>query len=428
MIGLRLHQTTSQRMSQVMQQAMGLLQMDHADLAGFLIGEAAVNPCLQVSLPQPEAAPRPAPRRWRLALLGSGEEIDRLTAPAAGLYAHVTGQIGLLFRSAEDIRIATLFAGALEPSGWLGCAPVEVARQAGCSLAKAEEVLARLQQMEPAGLFARNLAECLRLQLLDQNALSGPMERLLEVLPLLARGDSAGLLAQCGIGPEALAVLVTRLRRLDPKPGTRFDDAPALRRAPDLVAERDDAGQWQVSLNTATAPQVAVLPLAGAEHRAARAEARWIERTLSRRNALVLRVAAHVLTLQRGFLEQGAAHLHPLSCADVAEALGLHETTVNRVRNGLLVQTPTGVLPLRAFFARGGVTRGDGERVPAAALSALIAELIASEDPDAPLTDQSIAERLAERGLEVSRRTVANRRRDAGYPAAAERGKPTALF
>lgn len=425
MIGLRLHQTTSQRMSQVMQRAMGLLQMDHADLAGFLIGEAAANPCLQVTLPQPEPEPQPAPRHWRLALLGSGEEVDRLTARTEGLYAHVMRQIGLLFRSPEDIRIATLFAEALEPSGWLGCETAEVARQAGCSLSKAEEILARLQQMDPAGLFARTLAECLRLQLLDQDALSAPMERLLEVLPLLARGDSAGLLAQCGIGAEALAVLVTRLRRLDPKPGTRFDDAPALRRAPDLVAERDDEGQWQVSLNTATAPQVAVLPLSGAEHRAARAEARWLERTLSRRNALVLRVAAHVLSAQRAFLEQGATHLRPLSCADVAAALGLHETTVNRVRNGLLVQTPSGVLPLRAFFARGGTTQGDGNRIPSAALSALIAELIAGEDPDAPLTDQAIAERLAKRGIDVSRRTVANRRRDAGYSAAAERGRPS---
>lgn len=424
MIGLRLQQTTSQRLSQVMQRAMGLLQMDHADLAGFLIGEAATNPCLQVTLPQPEAEPLPPPRHWRPALLGSGEEVDRLTARAEGLYAHVLRQIGLLFRSPEDIRIATVFAEALEPSGWLGCEVAEVARQAGCPPAKAEEILARLQQMEPAGLFARSLAECLRLQLLDQGALSGPMERLLEVLPLLAQGDSAGLLAQCGIGAEALAVLVARLRRLDPKPGTRFDDAPELRRAPDLVATRDDAGGWHVALNTATAPQVAVTPLSGPEHRAARAEARWIERTLSRRNALVLRVAAHVLSVQRAFLEQGAAHLRPLSCADVAAALGLHETTVNRVRAGLMVQTPSGVLPLRAFFARGGTGQGDGSRVPAAALSAMIAGLIAEEDPAAPLTDEAIAQRLAARGVTVSRRTVANRRRDAGFPAAAGRGNP----
>lgn len=421
MIGLRLQQSTSQRMSQAMQQAMGLLQMDHADLAGYLITRAAANPCLKVSLPSPDPAPRTAPRPWRPALLGSGEEVDRLAAQADGLYAHVTRQIGLLFRDAEDIRIATVFAEALEPSGWLGCTLDKIARQAVCSAHKAQAILERLHQMDPAGLFARSLAECLRLQLLDQDALSPPMARLLQALPLLAQGDTAALMAKCDVDAEALAALVTRLRRLDPKPGIRFDATPELRRPPDLIATRDGQGKWQVELNAETAAKVTVEPLSGAEHRAARAEARWIERTLSRRNALILRVAAHVLSTQRAFLEHGAAHLRPLSCADVAEHLGLHETTVGRVRNGLLLQTPSGGMPLRAFFARGGTEQGDGSRVPAAALSAIITELINDEDKTAPLTDSEISKRLAGRGIAVSRRTVANRRRDAGHPAAAKR-------
>ncbi|GAA6201131.1 RNA polymerase factor sigma-54 [Aquicoccus sp. SU-CL01552] len=427
MIGLRLQQSTSQRMSQVMQQAMGLLQMDHADLAGYLITQAATNPCLKVALPSPDPAPRAAPRAWRPALLGSGEEVDRLAAQADGLYAHVTRQIGLLFRTAEDIRIATIFSEALEPSGWLGSTLDEIARQAACSIRKAQEILARLQQMEPAGLFARSLAECLRLQLLDQEALSPPMARLLQALPQLAQGDTEALMATCEVDAETLAALVTRLRRLDPKPGIRFDATPELRRPPDLMATRDSQGKWQVELNAETAAKITVEPLSGAEHRAARAEARWIDRTLSRRNALILRVAAHVLAAQRDFLDHGAAHLRSLSCAGVAKELGLHETTVGRVRNGLLLQTPSGGMPLRAFFARGGTEQGDGSKVPAAALSAMIAELISDEDKTAPLTDSEISERLAERGVAVSRRTVANRRRNAGHPAAAKRRTPQVL-
>ncbi|TDE35393.1 RNA polymerase factor sigma-54 [Antarcticimicrobium sediminis] len=421
MIGLRLQQSTSQRMTQMMQQAMGLLQMDHADLAGYLIAQAAENPCLQVTLPVPAPPPRSVPRPWRLALLGSGEEVDRLAAQADGLYAHVQRQIGLLFRSAEDTHIATIFAEALEPSGWLGSPVDEIAQQAACSPRKAEEILERLHQMEPAGLFARSLAECLRLQLLDQDALSPAMARLLQALPLLAQGDTAALMAHCEVDAETLAALVTRLRQLDPKPGIRFDAAPELRRPPDLIAERDTQGKWQVTLNAETTAKITVDPLSGADYRAARAEARWIDRTLSRRNALVLRVAAHVLSAQRDFLDHGATHLRPLSCADVAEDLGLHETTIGRVRSGLLVQTPSKTVPLRAFFARGGTKQGDGSQVPAAALSAMIAALIQGENKTAPLTDSEISQQLAGRGLAVSRRTVANRRRDAGHPAAAKR-------
>jgi len=429
--GLHLQQGTSQRLTQVMQRAIGLLQMDHADLAGFLIAEAAENPCLTLTLPQPdpdndapdrtEAERRTVPGPWRPAFLGSGDEIDTLRAEADGLHAHVARQIGLIFRDARERDIAMIFLEYLEPSGWLGASLEDIASQAGCSVAEAEAVITRLHEVEPAGLFARSLSECLRLQLEEAGDLTLPMARLLDVLPLLAKGDTGALLSHCEVDAEGLAALVTRLRRLDPKPGSHFDDAPDLRRAPDLIAERDELGQWHVELNSATAPRIAITPHGGAEHRAALKEARWLERTVSRRNALVLDVAAHVLSVQREFLEQGPVHLKPLSCADVAEKLVVHETTINRVRNGLLIQTPRGMMSMRAFFARGGTGHRDGSHVPAEAISARIADLIAAERPDKPLTDQQLATRLAEAGLRVSRRTVSNRRRMAGFPNAAER-------
>lgn len=431
MTGLHLQQGTSQRLTQVMQRAIGLLQMDHADLAGLLIEEAAENPCLTLTLPQPgpqsdaaestETERRTVPGAWRPAFLGSGDEIDTLPAQADGLQAHVARQIGLIFRDMREREIAMVFLEHLEPSGWLGAPLEDIARQSGCALAEAEAVLTRLHEVEPAGLFARSLAECLRLQLEEAGDLTLPMARLIDALPLLAEGDTAALLSHCEVDAKGLAALVTRLRRLDPKPGSHFDATPELRRAPDLIATRDELGQWHVELNSASAPRIAVTPLAGAEHRAALKEARWLERTVSRRNALVLDVAAHVLGVQRAFLEQGPVHLKPLSCADVAEKLGVHETTINRVRNGLLIQTPRGMMSMRAFFARGGAGHRDGSRVPAEAISARIAELIAAERPDRPLTDKQLATRMAEGGLRVSRRTVSNRRRMAGFPGAAQR-------
>lgn len=419
--GLGLGQKMSVQMSQAMRQALEYLQMDSAGLCGALVAAAADNPCLQVTLPDPEPdAPRPgrAPPRWRPQAGGDGGEAERMADAAPGLHAHVARQIGLLVRSPREAAIAAVLAEALEPSGWLGAPLAGLAARAGCTLAEAEAVLARLQQMEPAGLFARTLAECLALQLADREALSAPMQRLLENLPLLARGEAASLQARCGVGAEDLAALVAQLRRLDPKPGAHFGDAPELRRAPDLIVTRA-AGGWQVALNREALPAVSVTDQGASP--GALATAKWIARTLSRRNRMVLEVAAHVVARQQAFVETGPAALVPLTCAEVARALGYHDSTISRVRSGLLLQTPRGMLPMEAFFARTG-SRGQG-RVPAPALRALLAEIIAAEPAVAPLGDDALVAVLAGRGIALSRRAVANHRARAGIPPARDRGK-----
>lgn len=426
--GLGLAQKTAPQMTQVLRQAMEFLQADNAGLCGLLVAAAAENPCLKVELPElaePEAEPAPAAPpaagrglpQWRAQAGGEGDLADQLAAPAPGLHAHVAAQLGLVTRGARERAIAEVLLEALEPSGWLGAPLPELARRAGCSLTEAEAVLARVQQVEPAGLFARSLAECLALQLADRGLLDTAMRRLIENLPLLARGEAAELARLCAVSPADLATMVTRLRRLDPKPGARFGDAPELRRAPDVIVSRDADGAWQVALNGGSMPKITLAPAAGA--RGQMAVAKWIDRTLSRRNHMVLEVAAHVVAQQPGFLERGAAALEPLTCAMVARALGYHDSTISRVRSGLLVQTPRGLVPMEAFFGRVG-SRGEG-KVPAAAVRALLAELVAAEPPGAPLSDRELVEELSRRGLEVSRRAVANHRALAGIPAAWDR-------
>ncbi|MGD9917331.1 MAG: RNA polymerase factor sigma-54 [Paenirhodobacter sp.] len=418
MTGLRLGQKMAVQMSQVMRQALDYLQMDNAAICGMLVAAAAENPALQVELPEPEAAPRPgrALPHWRAQAGGDGDAAERFAAPAPGLHAHVAEQIGLLFRAPREAAIAAVIAEALEPSGWLGAPLESLATRAACSPAEAERVLARLQQMEPAGLFARSLAECLALQLADQEALSDPMRRLLDNLPLLARGEAGTLAQRCGVDAPQLAAMVAQLRRLDPKPGTHFGDAPELRRAPDLIVTRDPEGHLQVALNRETLPKITVRGDGAA--RGQIAAAKWIDRTLSRRNQMLLEVAGHVVARQQAFLESGPAALVPLTCTDVARALGYHDSTISRLRNGLLVQTPRGMLPMEAFFARTG---SRGGATPAMAVRAVLAELIAAEPPEAPLSDRALTEALAARGIEVSRRAVANHRAQAGIPPAWDR-------
>ena len=419
-----LRQIASQRMTQALQHAMALIQMDNAELAGELAKEAAANPCLRVELPFATPSPISGPPRWRPSPFSVAEGAsERLAAPEASLYGHVTAQIGLLFGGQRQRAIALVFAEALEPSGWLGMTMEAIAARAGCSAVEAETVLARLQQMEPAGLFARSLRECLSLQLADQDALTEPMQMLLDHLPLLARGDMAALARTCAISPEQLGTMVARLRRLDPKPGTRFQAAPDLRHPPDLLIERDAEHRWQVTLNRESLPRITVDPLAGRAGAQALAQARWLERTVAQRNRMMLEVAAFAVNRQTGFLEHGPTWLQPLTNGEVATALGCHETTVSRIRTGLTVETPERVLPLSAFFARGGTAGSSGENVPGPAITALIAGLILAEPQENPLTDAEIARTLSARGIHISRRTIANRRREAGFPGAAERLK-----
>lgn len=417
--GLGLVQKTAPRMTQVLRQAIEFLRIDNAGLCGVLVAAAVENPCLKVELPdlaEPEAPGRPFPR-WYPQAGGDGMETEDLAAPAPGLHGHVAEQVGLLLRHPRERAIAEVLIAALEPSGWLGSALPVLAAEAGCTLPEAEAVLARLQKAEPAGLFARSLSECLALQLADQGHLDAPMRALLDNLPLLARGDAAELARRCTVTGADLSAMVARLRRLDPKPGARFGDAPELRRAPDLIVSRDASGGWQVALNRENLPRITLSPTAGG--RAELAEARWLDRTLSRRNRLVLEVAAHVVVQQREFLERGPTALAALTCGAVARSLGYHDSTISRLRSGLLVQTPRGMLPMESFFARLG-SRGEG-RAPAATVRAVLAELVAAESPAAPLSDQALAEALALRGFDVSRRAVANHRTQAGVPTVWDR-------
>jgi len=422
-MGLHLTQRPAQRVSQVLQQAIGLLQLNNAELSGLLIEEAACNPALQLTLPMPDDQP-PARRTWRAPAVLAGFEPfnpDSVSAQAAGLYSHVATQIGLLFSDPQDLRIAGVFAEALDPSGWLGESLADIARSARCSPASAERILLRLQAMEPTGIFARSLSECLGLQLAELGALDMPMQRLLENLAALGRGDCATLMRCCGVDAPTLGRMVALLRSLDPKPGAQFDTPTDLRRAPDLVVSRNAQGQWLVALNRASTPELRIAPQTGSAGKEALETARWLDRTLSRRNQMVLRVAVQVVRQQQAFLDLGPEHLRPLTCGQVAGSLGLHETTVGRIRNGLLVQTPTRVWPLRAFFGRGRITCPGGAVLACEAVASRIDALIAAEDPAAPLSDEQLAAQLSQDGMAVSRRTITNWRNRAGHPSAAQR-------
>lgn len=424
---MELSQSLSQRqtmqMGGQMLTSLAILGMASQELAEHLTEQARTNPYLRYRAPSAFMA-------------RGGAAFDAAAALAAhrpSLMAHVLGQIETAFADPGQRRIALRFAEALEPTGWLGQSVASVAMAAGVGQARAEAVLKVLQGFEPAGIFARDLAECLTIQAREADILSWEVRTLIANIGLLAQNRRAELAELCDCEVCDIPDILRQIRHLNPKPGLAFDHAPVPVFPPDLIASRGAEG-WQVSLNRATTPDITVRedrladgtadPAARAARRKALAEARALALALERRGDTLLRTAAVLVARQTGFLERGAAHLVPLTLEDVAEELGLHASTISRAVAGRMIQTPVRAVPLRMFFSRAVSAQDGGEGVSRDSAMAFVGRVVAQEDPQNPLSDDAIVE-LAERaGLRLARRTVAKYRATLGLASSYARKRP----
>lgn len=394
-----------------------ILEADALGLGKFLEEAAAANPQLVLSPPQPsgwlprwnDAFSRSA--RGQMTGLDAGDMAD---TAGPSLIAHVEACIAGLRLPASDHRIVQAFVEALEPSGWLGLPVVRIAAEAGVPVPRAEAVLARLQTIEPRGLFARNLSECLRLQAKAEGWLDPLSDTVLANLGLVAAASLDQLSLLTGATVEQIRAVIRRIRELDPKPGAQFSHCAAPIREPDLVARRG-AGGWEVSLNRSALPTVSLAEGKGK----GRAEAKALIKLIEGRNATLLKVATEILSRQVAALDEGPGALQPLTMAEVAEAVGMNQSTVSRAVAGAAVDTPRGTWWLRMMFSQ--AIRGVGPS--AASLREAISRMVAAEDAAKPLGDGDIAEALAGAGAPVARRTVAKYREMLGIPPAHSRRK-----
>lgn len=412
--------------------SIALLKADAAALSAWLEEQAAANPALVLARQAP-AAWLP---RWSSAFSGHGVpgHGPEPVAGAPGLVAHVLEQVRRLDPGPEEARIAAELVDALAPSGWLDRPLESIARAAGVAVPRAAAVLARLQGMEPAGLFARDLAECLRLQAGEAGELDAAMAGVLGCLPLVASGDHAAIARRIGESEAVVLARIARLRRYDPKPGARYSQGAAVVAEPDLIVRRGPGG-WEVELNRSSLPTLSVAAGRGGGQGAARAVLRLIEG----RNATLLALAREIVSHQRAALEDGLEALLPMTMADLAEAMGLHQATVSRLVAGTSMDTPRGTLWLRALFS-GRVSPGGAA---GAALRERLARLVAAEDPARALTDEALAAALGSPpgsapgpgpgsppgpgGAPVARRTVAKYRAMLGIPPAHQRRRAARL-
>ncbi|MFT4151616.1 MAG: RNA polymerase sigma-54 factor [Paracoccaceae bacterium] len=401
-----IQQTQRLALNGSLQTSIRLLRADAEGLTRFLEEQAAETPALRLD-PPPERAPGEWLPRWHAAF--AAPEAADVAGPDASLLAHVMEKSTRLLRNPRERQIALVLAESLEPSGWLGRPLPDIAAEAAAPLPEVMDVLDRLQKIDPPGLFARNLSDCLRLQAVETGRMDATLAVMLDHLDLVARADFARLARLAGTDEGEIATRLRLIRSFDPKPGAQFAPLSASHlREPDLVVRRGPSG-WDIALNHSSLPAIRVEG-GGAEATTARAIAAMVRR----RNATLLAVGVEILRRQTTALTEGRDHLVPMTMASVAEAIGLHESTVSRVVAGTAADTPRGTIWLRGLFS---AAVGDSS---GAALRERLARLVADEDPAQPLDDAELARRLAPAG-NLARRTVAKYRADLSIPTAAAR-------
>lgn len=345
-----------------------------------------------------------------------------MTAEETSLRSHLHSQLHLLRLSERDLVLASVIVESLDDDGYLRTPLEELATVAGLEpSADPEEMLIALRQVQslgPMGIGARSVSECLQLQLpnIDCPTLRALGEKIVnQHLPKLAAKDVNGLAQALHTSPARVEEICLRLRRLDPRPGWRYASSQAAYVVPDILTKKV-RGQWTVQLNPAVVPKLKLNQVYAElfrRHRAAEnaemashlQEARWTLHNVEQRFSTIMDVAEAIVRRQRHFLEFGAMAMKPLGLREIADEIGVHESTVSRVTNNKYMATPSGVFELKYFFSR-VMLSSNGSECSGTAIRGLIKDIIETEKADKPFSDAEITRQLAQQGLVVARRTV----------------------
>ncbi|WP_102959567.1 RNA polymerase factor sigma-54 [Mangrovicella endophytica] len=361
--------------------------------------------------------------------------IDDLREGKPSLALHAAREIADALPDPVERRLAEALAEHLDEAGYVRLDLTETAAVLGVPTPRLETVLAKLQaEAEPAGLFARDLAECLAIQLRRRGRFDPVMATVLANLDLLARRDFATLRRLTGEDEAGLLDILSEIRLLDPKPGHAFEDGPAEMAAPDVIVTEAPDGSWQVELNPEALPRVllcndyvamvAAQPMP-AEERSYLAEcqqsAGWLMRSLDQRAKTILKVASEIVRRQDAFLASGIAGLKPLTLMTIADAIGMHESTISRVTANKTIATPRGLYEMKFFFSVAIASTAGGDPHSAESVKHRIRVLIDTETVGAVLSDDDIAARLRREGIDLARRTVAKYREALGIASSIQR-------
>ncbi|MBX9589732.1 MAG: RNA polymerase factor sigma-54 [Hyphomonadaceae bacterium] len=491
---LELRQGQQLVMTPQLQQAIRLLQLSNIELGQFVETELERNPLLE----RDEAAPEPAedtPRReettadddgdgeggWEVdepspALDGAGRDappandsdvngsdadrrlaeqsgwasirpsthnrgageapnLEEFVAAGASLTDHLTEQLNLAVADPAERLIGAHLIHMVDEAGYLQGSVDELAEKLGASEALVTKTLTTLQGFDPPGVFARDLAECLALQLKELNRYDPQIAKLLDNLALLGSHNLVALKRAVGVDADELVEMIAEIKRLNPKPGLRFGSVQIQPVLPDVIVRPGRNGGWSVELNNDTLPRVLVNRSYYSDvTKTARSDtdrgylldclqnANWLVKSLDQRARTILRVAEEIVRQQDGFLTYGIEHLKPLNLRTVAEAISMHESTVSRVTSNKYMSTPRGMFELKYFFTSAISSASSvGEAHSSESVRHRIRQLIEAEVPQSVLSDDKLVEYLKRDGIDIARRTVAKYREALRIPSSVHR-------
>ncbi|MBO6633455.1 RNA polymerase factor sigma-54 [Parvibaculum sp.] len=350
------------------------------------------------------------------------------------LAEHLTEQMHTALKTAGDRLIGAYLIDQVNEAGYMTADIADVAERLGTDVEDVEAVLQVMQTFEPTGICARNLKECLSLQLAERDRLDPTMQVFLDHLELFAKRDFDQLMKLTGADREDIACMVDDIRLCDPKPGHAFGAEPVVPVVPDVFIRPRADGSWMVEINSETLPRVLVNqqyyaevtklsgdPGAKAYISECLNNANWLVKSLDQRARTILKVASEIVRQQDSFLVHGIQHLKPLNLKTIAEAISMHESTVSRVTANKYIATPRGIFEMKYFFTSSIASSSGGAAHSAEAVRHRIKELIDVERPDAVLSDDNIVDILKGQGVDIARRTVAKYREALNIPSSVQR-------
>lgn len=484
---LELRQGQSLVMTPQLQQAIKLLQLSNLELAEYVEAELEKNPLLERDEREPSDAEAETPKesassadepleaalaredfskaddldaegsdvyaedsspsgqldaqlsdwttlRSSASLDDAGDEFGRTLAKAVSLKDHLLEQLSIASVTAEQRFIAMALIDGIDEAGYLRADIAEIAIQLDTTEDFVTGVLEIVQGFDPTGVGARNLSECLALQLRELGRLDPAMQVFLANLELVGRRDIAGLCRICGVDRDDIADMIAEIRALTPKPGLAFNSEPVQAVVPDVYVRESAEGGWHVELNAETLPRLLINSRYHARvSRSAKDKdaknylmeclnnANWLVKSLDQRARTILKVASEIVRQQDGFLAHGIRHLRPLNLRSIADAIGMHESTVSRVTSNKYIATPRGIFELKYFFTA-AISAIDGQEAHSAkAVRDRIREMIEKEESRNVLSDDRIVTMLTADGVSIARRTVAKYREAMRIPSSVER-------
>jgi|TARA_B100001750_G_scaffold227277_1_gene220773 RNA polymerase sigma-54 factor len=447
-------QARSLNLTPRLQQAIRLLEFSNVGLSKYLEEEAEQNPFLELKYDsnQINSKPRPpkeqgtfkkySPTQRKISKISNNTDNANYSEKAMShevekkinLRDHLTNQLNMEMRNATEKKVGLYIIDRVNSAGYFLEEESKVAKNLGIKETVVKDVLEKLQSFEPSGIFAKNLSQCLLMQLKEKKQDSFKMKLLLENLHLLEKANFSKICKICNVSKDTLLAMIKLIKTLNPKPGEIFINQVAEAIIPDILLTKDSSNTWKLKINEETLPQVFINQgyaeelknkISTQKEKSFIAQhlesANWLIKTIQQRAETLLKVTSKIIKIQKGFFDQGIEKLKPLILKEVAESIKIHESTVSRVTSNKYIGTPTGNYELKFFFSPAVKSLNLKDNFSSKSVQFKVKKLINNEAKEKPLTDNDLVRLLQEKGIKIARRTIAKYREGLGIPASTKR-------